>query len=318
MIDQSTSAPAALRERLISHAVQPQPETDDTQLLASISARLHLAGDLPDATVAQQITLLHALAELDVGRFLLRNRGLNAYWTHRVVTYRPGDAEAARMLPLERRLYETLPAVLALRERFHIFLTQLQSLLKPGLTFGSVPGGWMGDLLLLDYEAHPDVRLIGIDLDQQALDGAAALAAQRGLSERLSLRCEDAWNMTLCGELDVLVSHGLNVYEPDDARVQALYAGFFAALKPGGTLVASFLTPPPTVSEQSPWDMARIDRDALGLQMLLFIRLIDAKWSTYRTHAHTRAQLEAAGFGEIRFIDDRARMFPTVVARKPA
>jgi hypothetical protein len=29
------------------------------------------------------------------------------------------------------------------------------------------------------------------------------------------------------------------------------------------------------------------------------------------------AQLKEAGFVDIRFIDDRARMFPTVVAQKP-
>jgi hypothetical protein len=51
---------------------------------------------------------------------------------------------------------------------------------------------------------------------------------------------------------------------------------------------------------------------------LLFVRIIDAKWSAFRTHAQTMTQLEDAGFVDITFIDDRARMFPTVIARKPS
>ncbi len=316
MKENDASATAAHRERLISHGGDAEGEL--APLLESIKARLRLAGDLPGATVEQQIGMLEALSGLDMGRFLLRNRGLNAYWTHRAVTHLPGDAEAKGMSAFEQRFYETLPAVLATRERFGIFRAQLQALLKPELTLASVPSGWMGELLLLDHGPHPDVRLIGIDLDQQALDGAAVLAEERGLTARVSLRREDAWNMSLKGEVDVLASNGLNIYEPDEARVTALYASFFDALKPGGTLVTSFLTPPPTLSPDSPWDMAQIDQQALGFQFLMFVRIIDVKWSAFRTHAETRAQLEAAGFGEIRFIDDRARMFPTVVARKPA
>ena len=81
--------------------------------------------------------------------------------------------------------------------------------------------------------------------------------------------------------------------------------------------MTSFLTPPPTLSAESPWKMAQLDPAALALQFLLFVRIIEVKWGAFRTHAQTRAQLERAGFVDIRFIDDRASMFPTVVARKP-
>ncbi|WP_156429336.1 hypothetical protein [Burkholderia sp. TSV86] len=58
--------------------------------------------------------------------------------------------------------------------------------------------------------------------------------------------------------------------------------------------------------------------DALMLQQALFVHVFDAKWNVFRMHAQTRTQLERAGIAEIRFVDDRGRMFPAVVARKPA
>jgi hypothetical protein len=71
------------------------------------------------------------------------------------------------------------------------------------------------------------------------------------------------------------------------------------------------------LSPESPWDMSAVSTAALALQHVLFVRVIEAKWSAFRTHAQTREQLERAGFTDITFVDDRARMFPTVVARKP-
>lgn len=119
------------------------------------------------------------------------------------------------------------------------------------------------------------------------------------------------------GEFDVVTSNGLNIYEPDDARVTALYRVFFDMLKPGGWLVSSFLTPPPAISPESPWNAEAIDQSALTLQHLLLVRIVEAKWNAFRTHSQTARQLDEAGFEDIRFVDDRARMFPTVVARKP-
>ena len=314
---EKNSSPIATNghDRLISHGTSSQAGHDD--LAQTIRLRLRAAGDLPGASVDQQIALLDELSTFELGRFLLENRGLNAWWTHQLVTYLPGAAAASSKGSLEHQIFEKLPAVLATRERFGIFREQLQALLKPRMTLASVPCGLMGELLLLDYASHPDAMLVGIDLDQQALNAALALAKERGLAERLSLRCEDAWAPSLRGAADVLTSNGLNIYEPDDARVTALYRSFFDMLKPGGQLVTSFLTPPPALSAQSPWNMQEIDPQALALQHLLFVRVIEAKWSAFRTHDQTAKQLEDAGFADIRFINDRARMFPTVIARKP-
>lgn len=299
--------------RVISHGADPAVTHD--KLLESVQRRLRAAGDLPGATVDRQFELLTQLAAFELGRFLLQNHGLNAYWTHQLVTYRPGTLVPSQSADLEYRIFETLPVILATRERFGIFRQQLQTLLRPSSVLASVPCGLMGELLLLDYTGLDTVTLVGVDLDPAALDGASALAVERGLSERLTLRCADAWATGLSAEVDVLTSNGLNIYEPDDSRVAALYRSYFGALKPGGTLVTSFLTPPPTTSSESPWEMAGIDEESLSLQTVIFGRLVEARWNSFRTHDQTRKQLLHAGFTDIQFIDDQARIFPTVIAR---
>jgi hypothetical protein len=47
------------------------------------------------------------------------------------------------------------------------------------------------------------------------------------------------------------------------------------------------------------------------------VRVIEVKWSAFRTHVQTRSRLEEAGFDDFKFYDDRARMFSTVLAHKP-
>jgi SAM-dependent methyltransferase len=299
---------------LISHG--GETDASSPRAIASIKARLRAGSDLPAATLEKVLSLVDQLAEFELGRFMLVNRGLDAQWIHRIVTYRPGSLRAGAVPDLEYQVFENLPLMRATRERFGIFQTLLQERITPGSTLASVPCGWMGDLLLLDYAHCPDVRLMGIDLDPQALDGARALAAERGLGAQLSLHLADAWKLDLYAVADTLTSNGLDVYESDDARVAVLYRKFHDALKPDGLLVASFLTPPPGRSAASPWDAAAIDPDALALQHLLFAQVIGVKWRNYHTYAQMREQLQHAGFVDIRFIDDRARMYPTVTARK--
>lgn len=304
---------AAPGTELLSHQSTSLDHND--ALMDSARDRIRESGDLPGASVEQQLAVLEELATFELGRFLLRHHGLNAYWTHRLVTYRGEASDGPFSSQLEALIHQRLPSVLATRERFGIFQQQLQQQLRPGIVMASVPCGLMGDLLLLDYTHHPDVSLIGVDLDQEALEGARQLAVQRGLEKRLSLYRHDAWSLNLGAQVDVLTSNGLNIYQPDDERVIALYRAFFDGLKPGGTLVTSFLTPPPALSADSPWRDG--DPELLAFQQMLFSRILNAKWSAFRTHAQTQAQLEKAGFSEIRFIDDRMHMFPTVVARKP-
>ncbi|MBP2851424.1 SAM-dependent methyltransferase [Dickeya oryzae] len=300
--------------KLLSHQLHTKDDLDIT--LSSVKIRLQEAGDLPGATVEEQIAIAEELSTFDLGRFLLAHRGLNAYWTHHLVTYSSGSVTLPSHSDLERLIYERLPTVLATRERFSIFRQQLQSQLHDGMVLASVPCGLMGDLLLLDYSHHQNVRLIGVDLDYQALEAADSLARQQHCDNHITLLQSDAWSLQLPEPVDILTSNGLNVYEQDDERVTNLYRAFNHALKPGGILITSFLTPPPVLSSESTWKVTEEEQRLLPLQHLLFSRILEAKWTAFRTHRQTQRQLENAGFHDIRFIDDRMSIYPTVIARK--
>jgi hypothetical protein len=100
--------------------------------------------------------------------------------------------------------------------------------------------------------------------------------------------------------------------------VTTLYRQFFGALAPGGVLVTSFLTPPPVLDPQSEWDLARVDREALLLERIVLADVLNARFSAFRSSAATIAQLASAGFEDLDILWDNLRIFPTVVARRPA
>ncbi|MEI7409933.1 class I SAM-dependent methyltransferase [Pectobacterium aroidearum] len=295
--------------RLLSHADSSQENHDER--VAAVKSRIIESGDHPGISVEEQLAILDAFSHLELGRFLLKHHGLNAYWTHNVITHQPTHY----VNPLEEIIYTQLPNVLATRERFSIFKRLLQERLRPNAVMVSVPCGVMADLLLLNYTQHQDVKIIGIDLDRQALEEAYKLASQQGLENQISLVLADAWEIDLAAQADVITSNGLNVYEQDDDKVTELYRVFYSGLKPGGTLITSFMTPPPTQSQDSPWTNA--EPKLLALQYVLFSRIIGATWTAFRTHKQTQSQLEQAGFTSIQFINDRMHMYPTVIASKP-
>lgn len=309
------SAGRTNREAPVIHGA-PRSLQDLDARVASIEARILALGDLPGYTTREQRDLLHRIARHPLGRFLLLHRGLDAYWTHRVITH-VSDGRPPSFDDAEWILFEGLPAVRATRDRFRIFQSRLQALVGPGRRLASVPCGFMDDLLSLDYRASRDARLTGVDLDPAALVGASALAAQRGLTARVHLELADAWSPDWGGGFHVVTSNGLTIYESDEGTCIALYRRFLAALQPGGVLVTSFLTPRRTPAGEPIWNMECIDDDLLALQAVVFDRLIEPRWAALRTHAETGRHLAEAGFVDIDIVDDPARMFPTVVARRP-
>lgn len=51
-------------------------------------------------------------------------------------------------------------------------------------------------------------------------------------------------------------------------------------------------------------------------QKIIFADVIQAKFQCYHSSEQTKKQLETAGFTDIQFIYDKAKIFPTVVAYK--
>lgn len=291
------------------------------QIITKIALRIKEQGDKPFVTVERQLQLLAQLTQFGFGRFLLCHQGINGYWTHYMLT-QPTSAnnklndKGKPLAELEHFILNSAPTMLATQQRFKLFLQENQKQVKPGARLACIPCGLMGELLYLHYQGCENITLVGLDYDQGTLKDAASLAHQMQLSPLVELNQGDAWAMKSENEFDLISSNGLTIYEPDDNKVIALYRLFFNALKDGGKLVTSFLTPPPTYTEKSEWDMAQINQEHLLLQKIIFADIIEAKWQCYRSTMQVQKQLELAGFDSVEFIYDQARMFPTVVANK--
>lgn len=255
--------------------------------------------------------MLEELTTFELGRFFIENQGLNGKWTSYIIL----DAPSLQDLPpLENWIVHKAPAVVATRARFHIFQEVMSARLKDNMRVASVPCGIMEDLLRLPTKDFENISLVGLDLDEQSLLLAAKNAHDKGIGFA-SFHQRDAWNLGEENAFDMLTSNGLNIYESDPARRRALFESFFKALKSGGTLVASFLTPPPALNAASPWKDV-VMQDALK-QKALFVDVIGAKWQNFDMPDDITAQLEAIGYKDIQILPDPSWVMPTVVATKP-
>lgn len=273
-------------------------------------------GDLPGISAKAQVDLLKQVSRSALGRFMICNRGLNGYWTDYVLLH-PRRKKIEQIETLEDFVLNQAPATLATQERFDIFQKVLQKALRSGVVMASVPCGIMSDLLTLDFTGVKDTTLIGSDIDAESIEGALTRARELKFPGKLHLNQADAWKLDLPKRVDVLTSNGLNIYERDDSRVVDLYKSFFSQIKPGGMLVTSFLTPPPTLDPKSEWRFDRIHLEHLQKQKELFVDVLGVAWQAYRSSEKTRSQLTEAGFTDIEILPDRAFIFPTVVAHRP-
>lgn len=305
-------------QRTLSHNSHPNALEE---VLESIRSKIQQSGDKPYASVAKQLQILDELAAFEFGRFMIQNRGWNGYWTHYVLTYpekgrKTGLGHDGKPLTkMENFLLNEAPTVLATQERYRHFLAQNQQAVQEGAVLACVPCGLMGELLYLDYSAVRNFRLVGIDIDRDALDGARALAQKLKLDQNVELLQKDAWNLGLRNEFDLISTNGLNIYEPELDKVTELYRQFYLALKPGGQLVTSFFTYPPS-HEKCEWDMTKLNAEAARMEQIIFSDILNGKWLCYYTYSQMYEQLTSLGFKNIKFLDDTVRLFPTVLAKK--
>lgn len=301
-----------MSEKILSHT----HSTTDTELdLELIRQRIRVGGDKPHVSVDEQLQVLDGLAQFELGRFLLKNKGVNGYWTYYGATY-PNWKGAEQLSALETEILSQLPLTLAVQEKFKLFLQANQSGVKSGACLATIPSGVMGELLCLDLSGVQDIRLVAIDCDAETLQDAKQLAQQKTMQNWVELQQQDAWDLQRENEFDLISSNGLTIYEPSDERVVALYQEFYRALKPGGKLVTSFITPPPTPDSAGEWRMDLLNPEQLRRQRVIYSDVIDANWQCFRSSDLTKQLLQQAGFEDIEFFYDRAHLFPTVTAKK--
>ncbi|MCX7394209.1 MAG: class I SAM-dependent methyltransferase [Planctomycetales bacterium] len=254
------------------------------------------------------------LRTFELGAFLLKNLGLNGYWTSYVVLHpdqgrKTGlGSDGAAMGELERWLLDRCPAFLATQERFRIFRSLTQPFMTSGTACASIPCGLMDDLLSGDDSGINGMRLTGVDLDAESLTLARANAARCKLQDAVTFEQRDAWHLDSASRWDLITSNGLNIYVEDDSKCVDLYKSFASALAAGGHLVTSFITPPETWQPHHAGDLER--------QRFLFGPVVPVKWQCTRSEMLTREQLAIAGFEVLCVQYDAQRIFPAVLARK--
>lgn len=325
--DVSSVPPPTIVEPVVTEATQAQEQVRDineTPLSHSKSLvaledidipshvlRLNLRAQdtsLPPLALELDETLdiLKELSEFELGRFLLQNRGFNGYWTKYIVVDGP-KVDPDTLNAVERWILFRSPLILATQQRFGIFQEKMQARLRDGMKLASIPCGLMDDLYSLDYSAVNSIKLDGVDIDELSISHAQQNAYARGLRWDVELHRRNAWNLGFRSQFDLIVSNGLNVYEPDNQKVTQLYGQFYEALTDGGVLVTSFLVPPST------W---LIDEADARVQQSIFSDILQVSFLIFRTEEETRQQLESVGFTVVEVVYDTQRMFPTIVAEK--
>jgi SAM-dependent methyltransferase len=289
----------------------------------AITDKVKRRGDLSYVSVERQLELIDFLTDFGLGRFLLERGGLNGYWTdyaikHPVKGRLTGlNDENKPLNTLEDFLLNQAPTVLATQQRFTIFREEIQKRVQEGASLASIPCGLMADLLELDFTNVSHISLTGIDLDPASIEYAKQAAKRLNLSNQCQFFQCDAWDLNIRAAFDLITSNGLAIYEPDDEKVTQLYRGFFEALKPGGYLVTSFLTPPPVPGLQSEWKLDAVNMQDALLQKIVFADILACAWQVFRSEETVKSQLKTAGFDQIEIIYDKAHIFPTIIARKP-
>ncbi|MCG7946217.1 MAG: class I SAM-dependent methyltransferase [Candidatus Thiodiazotropha taylori] len=301
---------------LITHRIEQIPLE---QALTTIRSRILENGDKPNASVQQQLEMVDAMSKFNLGRYLLINQGVNGYWTRYVVMHPQRgrltglNDEGKPFSELESWLLDEWPQAVGTQDRFVIFQKVLQDLLRDNLSMASLPCGAMEDLLGLDFKNFSGINLVGIDLDEDSLKWAKNNAEDKGLQQVVKFIQADAWNLGINKEYDVLTSNGLNVYETDPQRLIELYEQFHQALKRGGTLVTSFMTPPPEFNIRSPWDQKLLNEKSRNTYSVFLALFSDRRG--FQLEDEMIRQLQAAGFKDTEVIYDSNKTFPTVIAK---
>lgn len=169
-------------QQIISHSSNYQLDINAIRQRLQDTAILTL-------TLEEELALLDQLNEFQLGRFLLKNRGLDGYWISYIILHAPTQKLKNS---LENWIIHQAPIVKAIRERFYIFQEQLQKHNRDDIILASIPCGLMDDLLILDYSLTQNVHLVGIDLDDDSLESTQGNALMHNKKLKATFIKKDA------------------------------------------------------------------------------------------------------------------------------
>ena len=290
-----------------------------------------LNNDLSQNDKLLQLQYLKKLYNFDLGKHLIDEDSLDAYWTDFLTSY-PDNSEYQNMVratndnDLLLFLTEKAPIILATQQRLKIFSELIQSdiinnvLNSPSYTIANFGCGYMRDILSCNFSClDASNRIYGIDTNPYLNEEMQNLFNHYhdidGINPVVELIVEDAWTFQLPNKADLIVSNGINIYEPDDQKVTNLYKNFADNLIDGGRLIISVITPLPGDARGCSWEIDTIDPDDLHKQSLI-LQAAQVKWTATRTVDQSIEQLKEAGFNSFKVFYDQAQMFPAIYATK--
>lgn len=249
--------------------------------------------------IANDENLLGLLSQLEscpLGRFLIQNRGLDAYWT-KVITQNKGGYDS----DFEKKLITIPPIFIATQQRYQIFKQQIIDLPNNSKIL-SVPAG-----LLPEFSRE---LILSKNFNVDAYDLDSSCAAQSGLAELKNVNyiVKDVFKMDIEGHYDAVVSNGLNIYLKTNNEVQKFFQILNNSLKQGGIIVSSFIASLEDVS------IKKLENAKFGKQ--IFADILNVTWTKTHAEDEFRQILSSCGFEIKEIIYDSQKMFPTVVAIK--
>ena len=307
-------------EEIISHSVS------ETKLkISDYIEHIQQKKDLLSYSVEDTVTLVKELASFDFGRYMLKNKGWNGFWTQYAIIKAP-QIDKSKLSELEYWILHNSPLCKATQQRYKFFKTHLQYYLNQykldtnknqPYRMVSVPSGLMDDLLSLDFTETTNVHLYGFDLDTKGIEKATENVLQYSSSlqrnnVQVSFTKSNAWELNsnediIKDKYDIVTSNGLNIYVHDENQVIELYRQFRSILKVGGILITSFIVPPQEWRPSNPDDAIK--------SKVIFFEIIEFNTANYRTEDTKRKQLESVGFKIVDVIYDDQHIFPTIIAQ---
>lgn len=158
--------------------------------------------------------------------------------------------------------------------------------------------------LLTALVCHPELRAVAVEIQPRLLEEARRRAENLGVADRVEFRLMDARDVTDDAAFDL--AFWSQFFFPAPTR-SATLAAARRALKPGGYLVTSLLTDPPSTPEGI--------RQPLGRDYAWRRLLYGGAGIPVLSSAEVRAEVEAAGFTFVRA--GELGPSPVLLARRP-
>jgi len=256
------------------------------------------------------LEILDGFSQFELGRFLLKNRGLDGFWTSYVVQHpyqkKSGLSEWEDWI-LNRSILSR-----ATQERFVHFQNFIKSHLENNSRVASIPSGLMDDFLCLNLKDYLNLELYAVDIDKNSLELAEERFRKLNLDHQFFPVCANAWKFNKVNYFDMIVSNGLTIYEHNDDKVEELFRKFYTMLKPGGQIITSTLLP------YYEWNATEdeIDLETMVTKLIIKANFVFEGFGEGRGVKRVFELLMRAGFNDLKYVNDSKNVFPTIRAIK--